>query len=230
MTHCAIVGINWGDEGKGRMVDYLAENYDVVIRYQGGNNAGHTVVNEYGEFKLNLLPSGIFRPEKINLLGAGTVIDLKHLCGEIDRLRSQGVVITPDNLKISDRAMMVLPFHPLQDKLEELRLGKDSYGSTLRGISPIYGDKYMKKALEMGDLLYPESVSYTHLSGRSHRCRRCNTPRPGARRSPSRRRGRTRPLCVPPARPPQTRRFPYSAPAGRSYWRARPCPEGRHDR
>ena len=158
MTHCAIVGINWGDEGKGRMVDYLAENYDVVIRYQGGNNAGHTVVNEYGEFKLNLLPSGIFRPEKINLLGAGTVIDLKHLCGEIDRLRSQGVVITPDNLKISDRAMMVLPFHPLQDKLEELRLGKDSYGSTLRGISPIYGDKYMKKALQMGDLLYPETL------------------------------------------------------------------------
>ena len=158
MTHCAIVGINWGDEGKGRMVDYLAENYDVVVRYQGGNNAGHTVVNEFGEFKLNLLPSGIFRPDKVNLLGAGTVIDLKHLCGEIDILRSQGIVITPDNLKISDRAMMVLPFHPLQDKLEELRLGKDSYGSTLRGISPIYGDKYMKKALQMGDLLYPETL------------------------------------------------------------------------
>ena len=79
MAHCAIVGINWGDEGKGRMVDYLAESYDVVIRYQGGNNAGHTVVNELGEFKLNLLPSGIFRPEKINLLGAGTVVDLNHL-------------------------------------------------------------------------------------------------------------------------------------------------------
>ena len=158
MTHCAIVGINWGDEGKGRMVDYLAENYDVVVRYQGGNNAGHTVVNEFGEFKLNLLPSGIFRPDKVNLLGAGTVVDLKHLCGEIDMLRSQGIVITPDNLKISDRAMMVLPFHPLQDKLEELRLGKDSYGSTLRGISPIYGDKYMKKALQMGDLLYPETL------------------------------------------------------------------------
>ena len=119
MAHCAIVGINWGDEGKGRMVDYLAESYDVVIRYQGGNNAGHTVVNELGEFKLNLLPSGIFRPEKINLLGAGTVIDLKHLCGEIERVREGGVTITPDNLKMSDRAMMVLPFHPLQDKLEE---------------------------------------------------------------------------------------------------------------
>ena len=158
MAHCAIVGINWGDEGKGRMVDYLAESYDVVIRYQGGNNAGHTVVNELGEFKLNLLPSGIFRPEKINLLGAGTVIDLKHLCEEMDRVRAGGVTITPDNLKISNRAMMVLPFHPLQDKLEEKRLGKDSYGSTLRGISPIYGDKYMKKSLQMGDLLHPETL------------------------------------------------------------------------
>ena len=158
MAHCAIVGINWGDEGKGRMVDYLAQSYDVVIRYQGGNNAGHTVVNELGEFKLNLLPSGIFRPEKINLLGAGTVIDLKHLCEEMDRVRAGGVSITPDNLKISDRAMMVLPFHPLQDKLEEKRLGKDSYGSTQRGISPIYGDKYMKKALQMGDLKHPETL------------------------------------------------------------------------
>ncbi|MBR3502691.1 MAG: adenylosuccinate synthase [Clostridia bacterium] len=158
MAHCAIVGINWGDEGKGRMVDYLAESYDVIIRYQGGNNAGHTVVNELGEFKLHLLPSGIFRPEKINLLGAGTVIDLKSLCEEIDAVRAGGVSITPDNLKISNRAMMVLPFHPLQDKLEEIRLGKDSYGSTLRGISPIYGDKYMKKALQMGDLLHPEAL------------------------------------------------------------------------
>ncbi len=158
MAHCAIVGINWGDEGKGRMVDYLAESYDVVIRYQGGNNAGHTVINEFGEFKLNLLPSGIFRPEKINLLGAGTVIDLKHICGEIERVRAGGVEISPKNLKISDRAMMVLPFHPLQDQLEEQRLGKDSYGSTRRGISPIYGDKYMKKALQMGDLLRPESL------------------------------------------------------------------------
>ena len=158
MSHCAIVGINWGDEGKGRMVDFLAEQYDVVIRYQGGNNAGHTVINEFGEFKLNLLPSGIFRPEKINLLGAGTVIDLKHLCGEIERARQGGVTITPENFKISDRAQMVLPFHPLQDKLEEARLGKDSYGSTQRGISPIYGDKYMKKAIQMGDLKRPESL------------------------------------------------------------------------
>ena len=158
MSNCAIVGINWGDEGKGRMVDYFADQYQVVVRYQGGNNAGHTVINDYGKFALNLLPSGIFHPETINLLGAGAVVDLKHLCGEIDRLRTAGVKITADNLKISDRAMMVLPIHPAQDQWEEERLGKNAYGSTRRGISPIYGDKYMKKAIQMGDLLHPESL------------------------------------------------------------------------
>ena len=158
MSNCAIVGINWGDEGKGRMVDYFADKYQVVVRYQGGNNAGHTVINDYGKFALNLLPSGIFHPETINLLGAGAVVDLQHLCGEIERLRAAGVKITPDNLKISDRAMMVLPIHPAQDQWEEERLGKEAYGSTRRGISPIYGDKYMKKAIQMGDLLHPESL------------------------------------------------------------------------
>ncbi len=162
MANCAIVGINWGDEGKGRMVDYLADRFEVVVRYQGGNNAGHTVINEYGKSALNLLPSGIFHRETVNLLGVGTVIDLKHLTGEMDKLRERGVVITPENLRISERAMIVLPFHPLQDKLEEIRLGKDSYGSTQRGISPIYGDKYMKKAIQMGDLKYPETLRH-HL-------------------------------------------------------------------
>lgn len=162
MNTCAIVGINWGDEGKGRMVDYLAEQYDLVVRYQGGNNAGHTVINEFGKFALNLLPSGIFRREKVNLLGVGTVVNLEHLVGEIERVRAQGVAITPDNLKISDRAMIVFPFHPLQDQLEENRLGDAKYGSTRRGISPIYGDKYMKKAIQMGDLKHPE-VLHKHL-------------------------------------------------------------------
>ena len=112
MANCAIVGINWGDEGKGRMVDYLAGKYDVVVRYQGGNNAGHTVINEYGKFALNLLPSGVFHEKAVNLLGTGTVIDLKHLCGEIERVREKGVPITRDSLKISDRAVMVLPITP----------------------------------------------------------------------------------------------------------------------
>ena len=162
MSNCAIVGINWGDEGKGRMVDYFAGRYQVVVRYQGGNNAGHTVINEYGKNALNLLPSGIFHPETVNLLGAGAVIDLKHLCGEIEKLREKGVKITPENLKISDRAVMVLPIHPAQDQWEEERLGKNAYGSTRRGISPIYGDKYMKKAIQMGDLLHPEALE-NHL-------------------------------------------------------------------
>ena len=158
MSNTAIVGINWGDEGKGRMVDYFADKFDVVVRYQGGNNAGHTVVNEYGKFALNLLPSGIFHRDAINLLGAGVVVDLKHIDEEMNRLREKGVSITPDNLKISDRAIMVLPIHPAQDKWEEQRLGKDHFGSTLRGISPIYGDKYMKKALQMGDLKHPKAL------------------------------------------------------------------------
>ena len=158
MSNCAIVGINWGDEGKGRMVDYFAGQFDVVVRYQGGNNAGHTVINEYGKFALNLLPSGIFHKDAVNLLGAGVVVDLKHINEEIGRLREKGVPISPENLKISDRAIMVLPFHPAQDKWEEQRLGKDHFGSTLRGISPIYGDKYMKKALQMGDLKHPEAL------------------------------------------------------------------------
>ena len=158
MSNTAIVGINWGDEGKGRMVDYFANQFEVVVRSQGGNNAGHTVINEYGKFALNLLPSGIFHREAVNLLGAGVVVDLKHIDEEMNRLREKGVSITPDNLKISDRAIMVLPIHPAQDKWEEQRLGKDHFGSTLRGISPIYGDKYMKKALQMGDLKHPETL------------------------------------------------------------------------
>lgn len=158
MSVTAIVGVNWGDEGKGRMVDYLSESYDVVVRYQGGNNAGHTVINEFGKFALNLLPSGIFRPGTVNILGPGTVIDLEHLCGEIARLQDAGVALSPDNLCISDRAMICMPFHRWQDQLEEDRLGAAQYGSTRRGISPVYGDKAMKKTLQMGDLFYPEAL------------------------------------------------------------------------
>lgn len=153
MSNCAIVGVCWGDEGKGRMVDYLSDQYDVVIRYQGGNNAGHTIVNALGEFKLNLVPSGIFRESTLNLLGPGVVVDLAHLSGELDALRERGVVITADNFKISNRATVVLPIHANEDKLEEARLGKASYGSTQRGIAPAYADRAYKKALRMGDLL-----------------------------------------------------------------------------
>ena len=154
--NCAIVGINWGDEGKGRMVDLIAADYDVVVRYQGGNNAGHTVINEYGKFALHLLPSGIFRKGVVNVLGNGTVIDPEKLLEEIDELKSKGISITPENLKVSDRAPIVFPYHRDQDALEEARLADAKYGSTKRGIAPVYGDKYMKKTIMLGELFYPD--------------------------------------------------------------------------
>ncbi len=154
----AIVGINWGDEGKGRMVDLLSSDYDVVVRYQGGNNAGHTVVNDLGKFVLNLLPSGVLRSSTVNVMGPGMVIDLEHLTHEIERLREAGIHIGPDNLKISDRAVICMPYHPLLDCLEEDRLGDAKFGSTRRGIAPVYSDKYMKKALRMGDLLERDAL------------------------------------------------------------------------
>ncbi len=154
----AIVGINWGDEGKGRMVDLLSENYQVVVRYQGGNNAGHTVVNDLGKFVLNLLPSGILRKNVVNVMGNGMVIDLEHLSKEIERLRGQGVEITPERLKISDKAVICMPYDVIQDCMEEERLKDRKYGSTKRGIAPVYGDKYLKKALKTGDLLYGEGL------------------------------------------------------------------------
>ncbi len=153
MANCAIVGINWGDEGKGRMVDLLASEYDVVVRYQGGNNAGHTVINQYGKFALHLIPSGIFRPEVINLLGNGTVIDPEALLEEMHSLQAAGVSITPENFKISDRATIVFPFHRAQDALEEERLKDAKYGSTKRGIAPVYSDKFQKKTIMMGELM-----------------------------------------------------------------------------
>ena len=154
-----MAGINWGDEGKGRMVDLLAREFDVVVRYQGGNNAGHTVVNDKGEFILNLLPSGILSDSTVNVMGPGMVIDIEHLCGEMGKLREKGIEITPEKLKISDRATICMPYHKLLDGLEEDRLGSAGFGSTRRGIAPVYADKYMKKAFRMGDLLDPEAAS-----------------------------------------------------------------------
>jgi len=154
----SVVGTNWGDEGKGRMVDLLASEADIVIRYQGGNNAGHTVINERGKFILNLLPSGVFRDETVNVMGGGMVIDIEHLCGELDRLAEKGVVLTPDRLKISDRAIICMPYHKMLDGIEEDRLGKAKQGSTRRGIGPVYSDKYMRKGIRMQDLLHPDTL------------------------------------------------------------------------
>lgn len=158
MANCAIVGINWGDEGKGRMVDLLTEDYDVVVRFQGGGNAGHTVINEYGKFALHLLPSGIFRKNTVNILGNGVALDAENLSKEIDEVREKGVDITPEGLKISDRASLLLPWHRDLDGLEEARLADKKYGSTKQGIAPFYSDKYQKKTVLAGELFYPEHL------------------------------------------------------------------------
>ncbi|MDR0446731.1 MAG: adenylosuccinate synthase [Oscillospiraceae bacterium] len=149
----AVVGVNWGDEGKGRMVDLLSADYDIVARYQGGNNAGHTVVNDFGKFVLNLIPCGIFREGVMNVLGTGMVIDLEHLWGEIEGLRERGIAVTPENLMISEKAIICMPYHRTLDELEEDRLGAGAQGSTRRGIAPVYSDKYHRKALRVEDLL-----------------------------------------------------------------------------
>lgn len=158
MGNAAIVGINWGDEGKGRMVDLLTNSYDVVVRYQGGGNAGHTVVNEHGKFALHLLPSGIFREGVMNVLGNGVALDPENLWKEIEQITSQGVAITPENLMISDRASLLLPWHRELDGLEEARLADKKFGSTKQGIAPFYADKYAKKTILAGELLYPEHL------------------------------------------------------------------------
>ena len=156
MACTAIVGINWGDEGKGRMVDLLTEQIDVVVRYQGGGNAGHTVINEYGKFALHLLPSGIFRKNVVNILGNGVAMDPESLMNEIKDVAEKGVSVTPDNLKISDRASLLMPWHRRLDELEEQRLADKKYGSTKQGIAPFYSDKYQKKTVMAGELFYPD--------------------------------------------------------------------------
>ena len=163
MSNCAIVGINWGDEGKGRMVDYLTQQYDVVVRYQGGGNAGHTVINEKGKFALHLLPSGIFRSGVMNILGNGVALDCENLLKEIDTVRQGGVDITPENLLVSERASLLLPWHRELDALEEQRLKDKKYGSTKQGIAPFYSDKYQKKTVMAGELLHPQHLK-EHLA------------------------------------------------------------------
>ena len=156
MACTAIVGINWGDEGKGRMVDLLTEQIDIVVRYQGGGNAGHTVINQYGKFALHLLPSGIFRKNVVNILGNGVAMDPESLMNEIKDVADKGVAVTPENLKISERASLLMPWHRRLDELEEQRLADKKYGSTKQGIAPFYSDKYQKKTVMAGELFYPD--------------------------------------------------------------------------
>lgn len=154
----AIVGINWGDEGKGRMVDLLSENYKIIARYQGGNNAGHSVIVDRKKYVMNLLPSGILREDTVNILGTGMVIDPHHLVDEIQRIKDSGITFSDDHLKISNRATLCLSYHKLLDCLEEERLGDKKFGSTKRGIAPVYSDKYMKKTLRFADLFDEETL------------------------------------------------------------------------
>lgn len=158
MKNCAVVGVNWGDEGKGRMVDLLTEDYDIVVRYQGGGNAGHTVINEKGKFALHLLPSGILRSGVVNILGNGVALDPENLLTEMNDVMSKGVGISPENLMISERASLLMPWHRDLDALEEARLSDKNYGSTKQGIAPFYSDKYQKKTVLAGELFYPEQL------------------------------------------------------------------------
>lgn len=154
MSVTAIVGAQWGDEGKGRIIDYLAQEADVVIRFQGGDNAGHTVINEYGKHALHLIPSGIFNPTTQNIIGSGCVVNPQALLDEMKNLEAAGLKL--DNLWISNRAQMVMPYHRLLDELEETARGKDTIGTTKRGIGPAYADKASRSGLRIGDLLQPD--------------------------------------------------------------------------
>ena len=146
----AIVGANWGDEGKGKVTDLLAQQSDVVIRFQGGANAGHTIINDYGRFALHILPSGIFYPHVTNVIGNGVALDIGKLVDELAQVEAQGV--PAPRLIVSDRAQLLMPYHILQDSYEEARLGGRAFGSTKSGIAPFYSDKYAKTGIQVCDL------------------------------------------------------------------------------
>lgn len=146
----AIVGANWGDEGKGKITDMLGESSDVVVRFQGGSNAGHTIINKYGKFALHLLPSGVFYNHTTSIIGNGVALNIPYLCSEIESLISRGV--PKPNILVSDRAQIMMPYHILFDEYEEERLGKKSFGSTKSGIAPFYSDKYAKIGFQVSEL------------------------------------------------------------------------------
>lgn len=177
MSATAIVGANWGDEGKGKITDYLAAHTDIVARFQGGNNAGHTIINQFGKFALHLLPSGVFHAGVINVLGPGVALNIAAFLKERESLIAMGVP-EPD-LRISNRAQVVLPYHLLFDSCEEERLGARQFGSTKTGMAPFYADKYAKVGIQVADLwdedrlrarletvLPAKNVLLTHLYGK----------------------------------------------------------------
>ena len=156
MGNTILVGAQWGDEGKGKVIDFLTEQVDVVVRSQGGNNAGHTVVVGETKYILRLLPSGIIHSGKVCVIGNGVVIDPVSLCEEIAQLEAQGVSVSPANLLVSDAAHLVFPYHKLIDEAREAAKGMNKLGTTKRGIGPAYGDKVARVGIRVGDLIQPE--------------------------------------------------------------------------
>ena len=150
----AIVGANWGDEGKGKITDMLSQEADIIVRYQGGSNAGHTIINEYGKFALHLLPSGVFYKHTTSIIGNGVALNIPYLVKEINSLVERGV--PKPNILVSDRAQLMMPYHILFDQYEEERLGGKSFGSTKSGIAPFYSDKYAKIGFQVSELFDEE--------------------------------------------------------------------------
>lgn len=157
MKGSVVIGAQWGDEGKGKITDFLAAKADVVVRYQGGNNAGHTVEVEDKQYKLHLIPSGILNDNALCVIGDGVVIDPEALLNEIMYLENEGVSVTPDKLVISDRAHLIMPYHKVIDSLSEKSKGKDDIGTTGKGIGPCYADKHERSGIRMCDLMHPNT-------------------------------------------------------------------------
>ena len=158
MANVAVIGAQWGDEGKGKIVDWLSQRADVVVRFQGGHNAGHTLVIDGVEFRLSLLPSGIVRPEKVSIIGSGVVVDPWALLKEIDAIKQKGVTVSPANLKLAENATLILPSHGQIDRAREEARGANKIGTTGRGIGPAYEDKVGRRAIRVCDLADPASL------------------------------------------------------------------------
>ncbi|HXP29966.1 MAG TPA: adenylosuccinate synthase [Stellaceae bacterium] len=159
MANVAVIGAQWGDEGKGKIVDWLSQRADVVVRFQGGHNAGHTLVIGGVEYRLSLLPSGVVRPDKLSIIGSGVVVDPWALIREIEAIRQKGVDVTPKNLKLADNATLILPSHGQIDRAREEARGADKIGTTGRGIGPAYEDKVGRRAIRVCDLADPASLA-----------------------------------------------------------------------
>ena len=158
MANVAVIGAQWGDEGKGKIVDWLSSRAEIVVRFQGGHNAGHTLVIGETVYKLSLLPSGVVRPGKLSIIGNGVVVDPWHLVKEIAAIQEKGVSITPESLRLAENATLILPLHGVLDRLREEARGEKKIGTTGRGIGPAYEDKVGRRAIRVCDLADPETL------------------------------------------------------------------------